>query len=243
MTLLRIATKPMSGAEFTASAHINSPGASVEFAGMERRGTRPRQFFVSLKRLSRFCTSSSWRFRLSISPAEIRRFLGVRALGVARRKWQRKHRKGALKQFHVPAHLFFQGSERTRSECLRHVFAKFFLLAGERRDRGFKEFRNHHLHIVAIETDQLAHERDGQEVLPGLALLLENDLREHRTGDILARFGIVDGEILAALDHCGEILQRHIGAGSGIIQAPIGVFLDDNRLFGFRHSFRCSMMG
>ena len=161
------ATIPVAGAlEGSGSMEFNRCFGG--FVGTGRRGARPRQLFVSLKRLSRFCTSSSWRFRLSISPAGIRRLLGVRALGVARREWQRKHRKGALKQFHVPAHLFFQGSERAGSERLRHVFAKFLLLAGERRDRGFKEFRNHHLHIVAIETDQLAHERDGQEVCPAL---------------------------------------------------------------------------
>ena len=41
----------------------------------------------------------------------------------------------------------------------------------------------------------------------------------------------IDHEILAALHHRGEVFERHVGAGAGIVEPPVGVFLDDDRLF------------
>jgi len=40
----------------------------------------------------------------------------------------------------------------------------------------------------------------------------------------------VDDEITAALDQLGEVLERYIAARRRIVEPPIGVFLDDDRL-------------
>src|SRR5690349_19714854 len=41
-------------------------------------------------------------------------------------------------------------------------------------------------------------------------------------------------EDLADMVKKGEVFQRHIGTGAGVVEAPVGVFLDDDRLV-----FRC----
>ena len=110
-----------------------------------------------------------------------------------------------------------------------HLLAKALLLLGEGDHRLFEEARHQHLHAVAVEADQLAQEGDRQHVLPVLVLLLEDDLGQHRTGDVLAGLGVVDDEILALLDHLGEVFERHVGGGAGVVEPAVGVFLDDRR--------------
>ena len=114
---------------------------------------------------------------------------------------RREHGKGALEHFHVPAHLVLERAERAAAERLRHLVSKFFLLAGQRVDGDFEIARHQHLHAVAVEADELAQEGDGQETLPFLVLLLEDDLGQHLAGDVLAGLGVVDEEILARLHH------------------------------------------
>ena len=186
----------------------------------------------------RFCISSSWRLRSSISPAAApgRRLLGFGVLRLAPRE-RHEHREGALEHFHVPPHLVFERGERAGAEGVAHLMAKFLLLAGQRFDRHFEIARHQHLHAVAVEADELAQEGDGQEILPALVLLLEDDLGQHRAGDVLAGLGIVDDEILAVLDHPREVFERDIGAGAGVVEAPVGVLLDDDRFFGLGHGF------
>ncbi len=59
----------------------------------------------------------------------------------------------------------------------------------------FQIARHHHLHAVAVEADQLAQEGDRQQILAAfLVFLLEDDLRQHRAGDVLAGLGVVDDE-------------------------------------------------
>jgi hypothetical protein len=95
--------------------------------------------------------------------------------------------------------------------------------------------RHHHLHAVAVKADQLAQEGDGQEALPFLVFLFEDDLRQYRAGDVLAGLGVVDDEILTILDHHGEVFEGHVSAGAGIIEPPVGVFLDRDRRFFVCH--------
>jgi hypothetical protein len=168
---------------------------------------------LSLKRSSRFCISSIWRLRSSISSAEPPE---VPARG-------------------VPLSASLERAERAAAEGLRHLVAELLLLAGERLDRDFEIARHQHLHAVAVEADELAQEVDRQEVLPFLVLLLEDDLGQHRAGDVLAALGVVDDEIVARLDHGGEVLERHIGAGAGVVEPTIGVFLDGDRFFRLSH--------
>ena len=147
-----------------------------------------------------------------------------------------EHRKCALEHLHVQAHLLLDRTETAHAECRRSLFAEFGLFLGERVDRHFEVARHHHLHAVAVEADQLAQEVDGKEVLAALlVLLLENDLGEHRAGDVLVGLGVIDHEILAGLHHDSEALERHIGAGAGIVEPPVGVLLDSDRLVGFGH--------
>ena len=127
------------------------------------------------------------------------------------------------------------GPKPTHAEGLRHLLAEFALLAGERLHRLFEIARHQHLHAVAVEADQLAQEGDRQQALAFLVFLLEDDLRQHRAGDVLAGLGVVDDEILARLDHGGEVFERHVGAGAGVVEPPVGVFLDCDRLFFVCH--------
>ena len=150
---------------------------------------------------------------------------------------RREHGEGALEHFHVPPHLVLERGEGADAEGLRHLLAELLLLAGQRLDRDFEIARHQHLHAVAVEADELAQEGDRQQVLPFLVLLLENDLGEHRAGDVLAGLGVIDDEILAVLDHGGEVFERHIGARAGVVEPPVGVFLDRDRLCGLGHGF------
>ena len=131
--------------------------------------------------------------------------------------------------------MLFQRRERRSAEGVGQLLAEFFLLARQRVDRLFEIFRHHHLHAVAVEADQLAQEGGRQQVLAGLVFLLEDDLRQHRAGDVVAGLGVVDEEILALLHHRREVFERHIGAGAGIIEPPVRVFLDRGGLVRFRH--------
>src|SRR6516225_3878275 len=124
-----------------------------------------------------------------------RTFFGLTAFATALTACKRrKHRKGALEHVHVASDLLFQRGECTDAEGLRQLLAELFLLTGQGFDRDFEVARDQHLHAVAVETDQLAQERDRQKVLSFLVFLLENDLGENRPGDVLAGLGVIDDE-------------------------------------------------
>ena len=106
------------------------------------------------------------------------------------------------------------------------MLAEFFLFARQGVDRLFEIFRHHHLHAVAIKADQLPKESGWQQILAGLVFLFEDDLRQYGTGDVVAGLGVIDEEILAFLHHGREVFERNVGAGTGIIEPPVGVFLD-----------------
>src|SRR5205814_4652282 len=93
--------------------------------------------------------------------------------------------------------------------------------------RLFEVSRHEKLHAVAVKADQLAQKADRQQVLP-LLLLLDDDLGQHRAGEVLAGLGVVDDEIATLLDQRGKIVERHIAAGRSIVEPPVGVFLDDH---------------
>src|ERR1700676_4464250 len=151
---------------------------------------------------------------------------GGRGTSRAAREERLEHRERLLKQFHVAADMFFQRRERRARESVGQLLAEFFLLTRQRVDRLFEIFRHHHLHAVAVEPDQLAQEGGRQQILAGLVFLFEDDLGQHRTGDVVAGLGVVDEEILAVLHHRREVLERYIGARTGIIEPSIRVFLD-----------------
>ena len=202
---------------------------------------QPYSLFGSFDiRSSRSCISFIWRRRSSMLPSSaagsgtFSGSSGSRHSG-ARRHERLEHREGLLKHFHVAADMLFQRRERRAAESVGQLLAEFFLLARQRVDRLFEIFRHHHLHAVAVEPDQLAQEGGRQQILAGLVFLFEDDLRQHRAGDVVAGLGVIDEEILAIFHHRSEIFERHIGAGTGIIEPPIGVFLDRGGLVSFRH--------
>ena len=200
-------------------------------------GVSAQVLSLSLRRSRRFCISSIWRLRSSISspPRGCASPLSASPACALAPRERREHREGALEHLHVAADLVLERAERAAAEGLRHLVAELLLLAGERVDRDFEIARHQHLHAVAVEADQLAQECDRQQVLPLLVLLLEDDLGQHRAGDVLAGLGVVDDEILARLHHDGEVFERHIGAGAGVVEPPVGVFLDGDRFFGLGH--------
>src|SRR5882724_1559769 len=161
----------------------------------------------------------------------------------ARRHERLEHREGLLKQFHVAANMLFERSERRPAECVGKLLAEFLLLARQRVDGLYEIFRHYHLHAVAVKSDQLPQERGGQQILARLVFLLEDDLRQHRTGDIVTGLGVVDKEILAVLHHRREILERHVGAGAGIIEPSICLFFDRGGLVCFRHGLTYAHRG
>ncbi len=159
----------------------------------------------------------------------------------------REHRQRLAEHRHVLARLLFDGSEhrprragkRSHAEGLRALIAERALLGRQLSQRELEIARHHHLHAVAVETDELAQKGDRQKALAVLAFLLKDDLREHGTGDLLAAPGIEHDEIFAALDHHCEVFERDVGARSRIVEAPVRVFFDGDGRFVARHGWTC----
>ncbi len=51
----------------------------------------------------------------------------------------------------------------------------------------------------------------------------------------VAGLGVVDHEVLVVLHHEGQVLEGHVAARSGLVEAPVRVFLDRDRFRGSRH--------
>ena len=151
-----------------------------------------------------------------------------------------EHAERLRKHQHVLAGLFLELVEHRAAHSLTwdefgaerrfHLRPELVLIAGQLIDRELQIARHQHLHAVAVEPDQLTQECDRKQALARLAFLLEDDLRQHRPGDLFARFGIVDDEIIALLDHHGQVFQRHIRTRACVIQAPVCVLLDRDGL-------------
>ena len=148
----------------------------------------------------------------------------------------REHAHRLGEEGHVGPHLLLDGVEGAGPEGLGHLLAQLLLVAGEVLHRELEIARHQRLHAVAVEADELAQEGDRQQARAAdLVLLLEDDLGQHRAGDVLAGLGVVDDEILALPDHAAEIVERHIGRGAGVVEPAVGVFLDDRRWLFARH--------
>ena len=75
----------------------------------------------------------------------------------------------------------------------------------------------------------------GSSVCAALAVFLLDDyLRQHGVGEVVAGLGIVNDEIAIAAHHRGEIVERDVGARLGVVEPPVGVLLYDNRLLSSR---------
>ncbi len=88
--------------------------------------------------------------------------------------------------------------------------------------------RHQPLHTAAVKPDELSQKADRQQIV-ALRFLLDDDLGQDRAGDVLARFRIIDDEVAAFLDHPAEVVEGHITARRRVVEAPIRIFLDDDR--------------
>jgi len=159
--------------------------------------------------------------------------------GAAFRIERAEHAHGAFEQRNVLfAHLLKPAEGKHAPERGLEIILHLVLVTRERLHRVFQVARNQPLHIVAIEADQLAQERDGQQVLP-LRFLFHDDLRQHRTGDVIPGLRVIDHEIRPVLHHLAKMVQGHIAARRGVVQPTVGVLLDGDRyglgVFFFSH--------
>ncbi|MCH7889659.1 MAG: hypothetical protein IIA00_10350 [Proteobacteria bacterium] len=117
------------------------------------------------------------------------------------------------------------------------MVAHLFLIAREGLHAEFEIARHHPAQAVAVIADELAQEADGQQAV-ALAFLLDDDLGQYGSRNVVAGLGVIDHEIDAFLDHLGEVIEGNVAAGGGVIEPSIGVFLDGDgfvpggRLFG-----------
>ena len=57
-----------------------------------------------------------------------------------------------------------------------------------------------------------------------------------RAGDVFSAARVLHLEFGAFLDHRGQVIECHIAGGLGVVETPVGVFLDDDRPFGLAFS-------
>src|SRR3546814_5918597 len=67
------------------------------------------------------------------------------------------------------------------------------------------------------------------DLVLALAFFLDDDLGQHRAGDVLARLRVVDDEILPVLHHLAQMVEGDVAARRRVVQPPVGVFLDRDR--------------
>ncbi len=136
----------------------------------------------------------------------------------ARRHERLEHRERLLKQFHVAANVPSSGANgvplKVLVNCLRNFPARASAYRSTAQD-------------ISAPPSACCRRRTGSADArkwwaagsARLVFLFEDDLGQYRAGDVIAGLGVVDEEILAVLDHRREVLERHIGARAGIIEA------------------------
>jgi len=90
--------------------------------------------------------------------------------------------------------------------------------------------RHHPRDAVVVEANELTQERNWQQSLSALAaFLLDNDLRKNGMGKVVAVLRIVNDEVAIAAHHLRQIFKRDVRARFGVIKAPVGIFLYNDR--------------
>ncbi len=184
------------------------------------------------------CISAIWRLSVSSSLVVPSTFPGGARSAAGASGKRREHAHGLGEQAHVLAHLFLHGLEDRAAEGGAHLIAQLLLIAGQVVHREFEIARHQGLDAVPVKPDELPQDGDGEEVLPLLALLLDDDLRQDRAGDVVPGLRVVDEKVLTQTDHLGEILEGHVTRSAGVIEAAIGIFLDYGRFYFRRHDSR-----
>ena len=111
------------------------------------------------------------------------------------------------------------------------LILKLGLHVGEGLDVAFEVLAHHPLHGVAVEADHLGQQVAGEH-RSAASLFFEDDLQQDVAGEVFAGLGVDDLET-AVLEH--ELLhvgERDVGAGLRVVEAPVGVFLDQANLIG-----------
>ncbi len=168
------------------SAPSGGPPTGTEAA---HPSLRVRPSASSCWRSASICASRRRRRGSSGSPASppCRRRLGRTRRHIAR--IGRQHLQRALEQRHVLLAHLIELAERKDAEGGPQRVAHLLLIAREGDHRLLQVARHEKLHAVAVKPDQLPQKADRQQVLPFL-LLLDDDLGQHRAGDVLARLGV-----------------------------------------------------
>src|SRR3954468_3731402 len=90
---------------------------------------------------------------------------------------------------------------------------------------------------VVAHPDELHEEGNGKQA--GGTAPLDDDLGQGAGGEVLARLGVGDVDVLAALDQLGELLEGDVAAPRRIVEPPVAVFLDEHPS---PHMLACSMV-
>ena len=118
------------------------------------------------------------------------------------------------------------------SECILHVGLDFILVLRESIYRIFQVMgQQHALHIVAVVGNKLAQETERQQVL-SLRFFLDNDLCEDRAGYVVP-LRIQHDEFHIVFHHLAKMFQGDVAAGGCVIEPPVCIFLDDDRIAVF----------
>ncbi len=127
----------------------------------------------------------------------------------------------------------FEGA--VRREGAGELAAETLLLASERLQADLQVARHQLLDACAVEPDQLLQEGHRQQgLIAHAAFLVDDDLGQNRVGQVVPALGVEHDEIALVLDHGRKVVERHVGARLGIVEPPVGVLLDDDRLFFVR---------
>ena len=146
----------------------------------------------------------------------------------------REHFHGAFEHRQVLLAHFLQIAEGEHAaQGVLHGLAHLLLVLGEHAHGLFQIARNHPLHVVAVEGNELPQEVDRQEV-GALGFLLDDDLGQHAARDVVPGLGVVDHEVHVVLHHLTEVVERHVAAGRGVVETPVGVLLDDHDVLACR---------
>ena len=90
--------------------------------------------------------------------------------------------------------------------------------------------RHQRLHRIAVHRDQLTQEADRQHLLGAVGLFFHDDLGQDRMGDVGPGLGVEHLEIDPFAGHRCQVVEGDVAGRAGVVEAPVGVFLDDYRL-------------
>ena len=119
-----------------------------------------------------------------------------------------------------------------RANCVLH----YFLLPHESLDAFFEVRAQESLQRVAVEANQRFEQRRRQDGSPEL-FLIGDDLQQDQARDVLVGLVFDHSHLFTRDDHAADVVQRDMPALRCIVEAAIGVLLDQA---WFAHALLCS---